>query len=329
MTIALPGTASRQRATAWSRHVNVGVVIFLVLFAAVAIKQPSYIEPAAFMNFLRRAAPLAVLAAGQLFVIVSGGFDLSVGSLITLSVLGASMITGGDPSLTAGAIAALYGIGLAVGLVNGIVVAYLKVPSIIATLGMLLSVNGVAMMWSGGSPRGYLPDNFRAFGRFVLRDVPVVGTLPLSVIVLAVVTALAWWALHGTVFGRRVFAVGDNPRAAELAGIRVDLTRIAAFVISALSAVTAGIMLGGFGGVSTDVGQGLELQAIAACVIGGAQLMGGKGTVFGVVFGALSLFALFTLLNLLGLPQALRDTAQGLILISAVASGAYRQRSGG
>lgn len=329
MTIALPDAASRQRATAWSRHVNVGLVIFLILFTAVALKQPSYAEPAGFMNFLRRAAPLAVLAAGQLFVIVSGGFDLSVGSVITLSVLGASMITGGDPSLTAWAIAAVYAIGLVVGLTNGVVVAYLKVPSIIATLGMLLSVNGVAMMWSGGSPRGYLPDNFRAFGRFVFRDVPAIGQLPLSVIVLAAVTLLAWWLLHGTVFGRRVFAVGDNPRAAELAGVRVDLTRIAAFVISALSAVTAGIMLGGFGGVSTDVGQGLELQAIAACVVGGAQLMGGKGTVIGVVFGALSLFALFTLLNLLGLPQALRDTAQGLILISAVASGAYRQRSGG
>ena len=329
MTIALPDTAPHRRAGSLTRHVNSGVVIFLVLFAAVALKQPSYIEPAGFMNFLRRAAPLGVLAAGQVFVIVSGGFDLSVGSLITLSVLGASMITGGDPSLTGAAIAALYGIGVAVGLINGIAVAYLKVPSIIATLGTLLSVNGVAMMWSGGSPRGYLPDNFRAFGRFVFRDIPLVGQLPLSVIVLAIVAALAWWGLHGTVFGRRVFAVGDNPRAAELAGIRVELTRIGAFVISALSAVSAGIMLGGFGGVSTDVGQGLELQAIAACVIGGAQLMGGRGSVTGVVFGAMSLFALFTLLNLLGLPQALRDTAQGLILISAVASGAYRQRTGG
>ncbi len=329
MTIALPDIARRSRTGSLSRHTNIGVVIFVVLFAAVALKQPSYIEPAGFMNFLRRAAPLAILAAGQLFVLVSGGFDLSVGSLITLSVIGASMITGGDPSLTAVTIVALYAIGLIVGLINGFAVAYLKVPSIIATLGMLLSVNGVAMMWSGGSPRGYLPDNFRSFGRFVFRDMPVVGQLPLSVIVLVIATALAWWVLHGTVFGRRVYAVGDNPRAAELTGIRVDLTRIAAFVISALSAVTAGIMLGGFGGVSTDVGQGLELQAIAACVIGGAQLMGGKGSVLGVVFGALSLFALFTLLNLLGLPQALRDTAQGLILISAVASGAYRQRTGG
>ena len=147
---------------------------------------------------------------------------------------------------------------------------------------------------------------------------------------LAVVAALAWWGLHGTVFGRRVFAVGDNPRAAELAGVRVDTRRIAVFVISALGAVTAGIMLGGFGGVSVDVGVGLELQAIAACVIGGVQLMGGRGTRRRRDRRRAHLMtALFTLLNLLGLPQPLKDTAQGLILISAVASGAWRRRRAG
>ena len=102
----------------------------------------------------------------------------------------------------------------------------------------------------------------------------------------AVVAALAWWGLQGTVFGRRVFAVGDNARAAELAGVRVDMVRIGVFVISALAAVTAGILLGGFGGVSVDVGVGLELQAIAASVVGGAQLMGGRGTVVGAIAGA-------------------------------------------
>jgi ribose transport system permease protein len=209
---------------------------------------------------------------------------------------------------------------------NGAVVAYLKVPSIIATLGMLLSVNGAAMMWSGGAPRGYLPDNFRMFGRLVFHDVPIIGIFPLAIAVLAVVASLAYWALHRTVFGRWVFAVGDNPRAAELGGVRVDLVRIAVFVISALSAVTAGIMLGGFGGVSVDVGLGLELQAVAACVVGGGQLMGGRGTLIGAVAGALTLFALFTLLTLLGLPQPLKDTAQGIILIAAVAIGAWRRR---
>lgn len=312
-----------------ARMVNIGLVVFIVLYAAIVLRQPFYAEPAAFMNFLRRAAPLAVLAAGQLFVLVSGGFDLSVGSVVTLTVIGASMLTNGDPARTGLAIPALYGMGVAVGLVNGLAVAVLRVPSIIATLGTLLSVNGAAMMWCGGSPRGYLPDNFRMFGRLVFRHAPLIGALPLAVVVLAAVAALAGWGLHGTVFGRRVFTVGDNPRAAALAGVQVGATRVAAFVISAVAAVTAGILLGGFGGVSTDVGVGLELQSIAACVIGGARLMGGRGSVGGAIAGALSLFALFTLLNLLGLPQALRETAQGLILIAAAASGAYQREGDG
>jgi ribose transport system permease protein len=329
MTLALGEKRPPSRAVAVVRRINVAVVVFLVFYLAVALVQPSYLEPAGVMNFLRKAAPLAILASGQLFVLVSGGFDLSVGSLVTLTVVGGSMLTDNNPSNTWWAISALYGIGVAVGLVNGVVVAYLKTPSIIATLGTLLSVNGVAMMWSGGSPRGYLPDNFRIFGRFVFHDVPVIRIFPVAIIVLAAVAGLAWWGLHATVFGRRVFAVGDNPRAAELAGVEVEFVRLGVFVISALSAVTAGIMLGGFGGVSVDVGVGLELQAIAACVVGGVQLMGGRGTVVGAVAGALTLTTLFTLLTLLGLPQPLKETAQGLILIAAVALGGWRRRRAG
>jgi ribose transport system permease protein len=326
MTIALQDSSERSRVVALARRVNFAVVVLLVFYLAVGFLQPSYLEPAGIMNFLRRAAPLAILASGQIFVLVSGGFDLSVGSLVTLTVIGGSMLAANEPANTWWAIGVLYGIGLLVGLVNGAVVAYLRIPSIIATLGALLSVNGAALMWCGGAPRGYLPENFRMFGRFMFHDVPVVKNLPLAVIVLAAVAAIAWWGLHGTVFGRRVFAVGDNARAAELAGVRVEYVRLGVFVISALSAVTAGIMLGGFGGVSIDVGLGLELQAIAACVVGGVQLMGGRGTVVGAVAGALTLTALFTLLTLLGLPQPLKDTAQGLILIAAVAFGTWRRR---
>ena len=305
------------------------MVVFIVLYACVGFLQPSYLEPTGFMNFLRRTAPLAILASGQVFVLIAGGFDLSMGALVTLTVVGGSMLADNDPANTWWTIGVLYLIGLGVGALNGLVISFLRVPSIIATLGMSLCVNGAAMMWSGGSPRGYLPDNFRAFGRLVLHGVPIIGTFPIAVAVLIVAVALAYWALHVTVFGQRVFAVGDNARAAELAGVRVSATRIAAFVISALSAVTGGIMLGGFAGVSVGVGVGLELQAIAACVIGGVQLMGGRGSVVGAVAGALCLFALFTLLNLVGLPQPLKDTAQGLILISAVASGSYRLRRAG
>ncbi len=326
MTLVLDQRRPASRALALARKVNVAVIVFLVLYLAIGLLQPTYFEPAGLMNFLRRAAPLAILSAGQLFVLASGGFDLSVGSLITLTVIGGSMLTANDPSRTWWAIAALYGVGLAVGLINGAVVAFLKTPSIIATLGTLLSVNGAAMMWSGGAPRGYLPDNFRMFGRLVLHDVPIVKIFPIAIAVLAVCGALAYWGFHGAVFGRRILAVGDNPRAAELSGVRVRSVRIGVFVISALAAVTAGIMLGGFGGVSVDVGLGLELQSIAACVVGGVQLMGGRGSVTGAIAGALTLFALFTLLTLLGLPQPLKETAQGLILIAAVALGAWRRR---
>ena len=326
MTVALDDGKPSSRAVAFIRQINLAVVVLVVFYGVVGALQPSYLEPAGVMNFLRRAAPLAILASGQVFVLVSGGFDLSVGSLVTITVIGGSMLTANDPSKTWGAIGVLYAIGLGVGLVNGAIVAYLKTPSFIATLGTLLSVNGAAMMWCGGAPRGYLPDNFRMFGRFMIHDVPFVKVFPLAVLVLAAVAALAWWGLHGTVFGRRVFAVGDNARAAELAGVKVEAVRLGVFVISALSAVTAGVMLGGFGGVSVDVGLGLELQAIAACVVGGVQLMGGRGTVVGAVAGALTLTALFTLLTLLGLPQPLKETAQGLILIAAVAFGAWRRR---
>jgi ribose/xylose/arabinose/galactoside ABC-type transport system permease subunit len=157
MTIALKEIRQGQALAQAARRINFALVVFLLFYLVIGLLQPNYLEPAGVMNFLRRAAPLAILAAGQIFVLVSGGFDLSVGSLVTLTVVGGSMLTANDPSNTWWAIAVLYAIGLLVGLINGAVVAYLRTPSIIATLGTLLSVNGVGMMWSGGSPRGYLP----------------------------------------------------------------------------------------------------------------------------------------------------------------------------
>lgn len=306
--------------------VNAGLVLFLALYGLIALVQPNYLEPGLFMNFLRRAAPLVILSSGQLYVILTGGFDLSVGAVVTFTVTAAALLINGDPGATWGVIALLYLMGAGVGLLNGLVVAYLKVPSIIATLGTMLWLNGLALAWSGGAARGDLPDNFRNLGRLQWRDVALIGTLPMAVLVLVAVSALMWWGLHGMGYGRRALAVGDNPRAAGLTGIPVAHTRITAFIISSLAAVTAGILLGGFSGVSVNAGVGLELQSIAACVIGGAMLLGGRGTIWCAIWGALSLFALFTLLNLMGLPQALRDSIQGLILILAVGLTAWRGR---
>ena len=155
MTI-VPQTSSSLRRPA-RIAVNAGLAIFIALYAAIAFLQPNYLEPGLFMNFLRRAAPLVILACGQLYVILTGGFDLSMGAVATLVVLAASILINGDPEATWAVIGALYAMGIAVGLVNGLVVAFLKVPSIIATLGTMLLVNGLALAWSGGAMAEPLP----------------------------------------------------------------------------------------------------------------------------------------------------------------------------
>jgi len=301
-------------------------VVLLGLLVWIAILNPNFTEPSVFLAFLKRAAPLVILAAGQMFVIVSGEFDLSVGSLVTAVVVAATGLTEGDPDRTWWVVAALFGLGILVGLVNGIVTTRLHVPSFITTLGMLLILEGAVLYWSGGAPRGSLPDNFRVFGRRGIEDVPFVEQLPYSVIILVVVGIAAVLLLHRTTFGKQLFAAGGNPRAAALSGVDVPLVRTLAFVLSGISAVIAGILVGGFAGISQDAGAGYEFQAISAVVLGGAVLGGGRGSMVAAMAGALALEALFTLLNLLGLPKPLRDAVQGLIIIGAVAYAAYRLR---
>ncbi len=299
--------------------------IFLVLAAlivAIYAKQPHY----NFVSMLKSGAPLAILAAGQLFVIVSGEVDLSVGSLITVTVSLAASIIKGDPGLMLATMGILVLLGLGVGLINGVVTTRLGVPSFVTTLGMLLILVGAIGYITGGSPIGNLTDNFRVFGRESFNGVPIIGQLPFSVVILAVVAGLTWWLMHRTNYGRQLFAVGGNARAAELAGVNVAVVRTIAFVLSALAAVLAGILLGGFAGVSAQVGKGFEFQAITAVVIGGGVLGGGRGSVATAIAGALTLQALFVLLNVLGQPQPIRDTVQGLIVIGAVAYASYRLR---
>lgn len=321
-----------QPATTTARRlprINPVYVMVVALILAIIVMNPAFGEPTGYMNFLKRVTALAILSAGALYVIVSGGFDLSVGSIMTLTVIGSSMLASNDPNSTYWIIPLMLGIGAVIGLINGLVVSYLKVPSLIATLGMMITLNGVAFMWSGGAPRGYLPDTFRFFGRYNITDVPIITLLPIAVICLLVFGVILWWGMHRTNFGRMLHALGDNQQAARLAGVPVERVRISAFVVSALTAVLAGVILGGRAGVSVDIGSGFELQAITAAVIGGAQLLGGRGSVSATIAGALALEAIFTLLNLLGLAQPVRLVVQGLILIGAVAFATYQRKRAG
>jgi len=293
------------------------LVVLLVLLIGLAIAGPAYHEPSGYLALLKRAAPLMILAIGQYFVIVSGGFDLSVGALVTAEVVIAARLINGSESATARVILLVLGFGLLVGLVNGLVTTKLLVPSFIVTLGMLLVLNGAIFLWTGGAPRGALSTGFRTFGRGAV-DVPLIGEVPWSVLILlAILLAAALLMRAGT--GRTLVAVGDNEAAVRLSGGQVDRLRLLAFVLSGLLAAVAAILLGGFAGVSAQVGNGLEFRAITAVVLGGVLLGGGRGSVVAAAAGALSLEALFTLLNLLGVSGALESAVQGVIIIAAVA----------
>ncbi|WP_329011236.1 ABC transporter permease [Micromonospora rifamycinica] len=302
------------------------VAILVVLLVLVGIRQPGFLDPPSLMSFLGRSAPIILLAAGQYFVIVSGEFDLSVGSLVTAQVVVAARLIDDDPARTWPVVLLLLAFGAAVGLVNGLITTRLRVPSFITTLGMYLILVGAVYLWSDGAPKGGLSEEFRRFGRRAVEDVPLLGRVPYALLVLVVLAALAVVLMRSD-FGRTLVAVGDNPRTAQLSGVRVWRTRTVAFILSGLAAAVAAILLGGYSGVSFQAGAGLEFGAITAVVLGGVVLGGGRGSVVGAMLGALTLELLFALMNFYGVSGALRSTVQGAIILLAVAVSATRPSS--
>ncbi len=321
-TISSPARSSKTMRSVWAFIKRVPPVypVFIIIFLILGFLNPSkYQTLPGIMSFLRTASPIAVLALGEMLVLASGGFDLSVGAIVTFVVLVSSKLLHNDPARAYPAIGIMLGLGILIGLVNSLVVNYLKVPSFITTLGMMLLVRGGALYYVGGAPQGYLTDNWRAFGRNYIENVPVFGRVPYAFIILIVIGALAYFLFHRTHYGKQILAIGDNVRAAQFSGVRVKLMRVLTFILCSVFAIIGGILLGGFGGVNVTIGEGLEMQAIAACVVGGVLLGGGKGNVFNVIFGAFTLMAIVNLLNLLGLPKPYTDAVQGLIIIGAVA----------
>ncbi|MET8202744.1 ABC transporter permease [Micromonospora taraxaci] len=302
------------------------LVILGVLLVLVGIRQPDFLAPPSLMSFLGRSAPIILLAAGQYFVIVSGEFDLSVGSLVTAQVVVAARLIDGDPSRTWPVVLLLLAFGAFVGLVNGLVTTLLRVPSFITTLGMFLILFGAVYLWSDGAPKGALSEEFRRFGRRAFEDVPLLGRVPYALLVLLFLAVVAVLLMRSD-FGRTLVAVGDNPRTAELSGVRVWRTRTLAFILSGLAAAVAAILLGGYSGVSFQAGAGLEFGAITAVVLGGVALGGGRGAVVGAMLGALTLELLFALMNFYGVSGALRSAVQGGIILLAVAVSATRSSS--
>lgn len=293
------------------------LLLAVILIAIIALN-PSFAEPGQLMRYIQRVAPIAVVAIGQYFVIVSGEFDLSMGSLVTTQVVLAGTLIGQDDSKAVPVTLLLIVLGTLVGVINGLVTTLLKVPSFIVTLGMMLALYGGVMWWTGGAATGNPADSFRQIGRGGITNLPVIDLLPWAVVVLVVVVAFAAW-LSKRPFGRVLIAIGDNSDVGAFAGASVWRTKTLAFVISSLSATIAGVLLVGYAGVHPSVGRGYEFIAITAVVLGGVVLGGGRGSVWGALAGAFALESLFTLLNFTSVPSTMRDAIQGFIIIAAVA----------
>lgn len=298
------------------------LVMFVGIVVWITILNERFIEPTSLMVFGRKAAPLVILAAGQYLVMVAGELDLSVGSLVGAQVVIAARVMDGDGSLTLQVMLLMLAVGLLVGLVNGLVTTLLKVPSFIVTLGMMMVLYGAVRWWTGGAPTGSLPDNFRTFGRGGISWEPVrqISWAMLIAIAVAIVGVL----LMRTSFGRTLVALGDNQQAAHYSGVRVTRTKVIAFMLSSVSATIAAVLIGGFAGVTSQVGDGLEFQVITAVVLGGVALTGGRGHILAAMCGALTLEAIFNLFTQLRWASTLRPTAQGVIIIAAVAYASWR-----
>jgi ribose transport system permease protein len=244
----------QQNRSSWHERVLRGLrtpggavfVLLVVLLAAAVAVNPSFGEPGSLIRFVGRTAPIAIAAIGQYFVIVSGEFDLSMGSVVTAQVFVAGNLIGQDDSRTVPVLVLMLVLGALVGLVNGLVTTLLKVPSFIVTLGTMLALLGLVLYWTGGAATG---------GRGGIQDVPVLEVLPYPVVLVTVVAAAAFWLMRRP-YGRTLIAVGDNPRAAALTGARVWWVRTRAFMLSSLAATVAGIILVGYAGVHPSVGRG-------------------------------------------------------------------------
>lgn len=306
-----------------------GAVFILVglLLTAVIVANPNFGEPGSLIRFIGRTAPIAIAAMGQYFVIVSGEFDLSMGSVVTMQVVVSGNLIGQDESKILPVMLLMVLLGVLVGLINGLATTLLRVPSFIVTLGTMLALSGLVLYMTGGAATGNPVDSFRQIGRGGIRDVPVLEIIPYPAIIL-VVLAVGAVILMRRPFGRTLVAAGDNPEAMHLAGAPVWWVKTRAFILSSLAATVAGIILVGYAGVHPSVGRGYEFTAITAVVLGGVVLGGGRGWVLSAAAGAFALELLFTLLNFVGVASTWRDSVQGLIIILAVAASGKAWRAG-
>lgn len=292
------------------------VALFVVLVAL----NPAYFSLQTLAMIFASSQILCLLALGATLVMLTRNIDVSVGSTVGLCAIAVGVALNNGYGL-ATAIAFALAIGALAGAFNGLLVVGLRIPAIVATLGTLGLYRGVMLLWTGGKWIEGLPDSLKS-----LSEPAFIGVSPLGWLVLALLLA-GGWLLSRTAFGRDFYAVGDNLAAARKLGVAVNRTRMLAFTLNGMLAACAGIVFAAqIGFVPNQTGSGLEMKAIAACVLGGISLLGGTGTLLGAFLGAFFLTQIDTVLVLFRLPAWWNDFIAGLVLLGVlVLDGRLRQ----
>ncbi|HFF8852628.1 autoinducer 2 ABC transporter permease LsrC [Klebsiella pneumoniae] len=292
------------------------VALFVVLVAL----NPAYFSLQTLAMIFASSQILCLLALGATLVMLTRNIDVSVGSTVGLCAIAVGVALNNGYGL-ATAIAFALAIGALAGAFNGLLVVGLRIPAIVATLGTLGLYRGVMLLWTGGKWIEGLPDSLKS-----LSEPAFIGVSPLGWLVLALLLA-GGWLLSRTAFGRDFYAVGDNLAAARQLGVAVNRTRMLAFTLNGMLAACAGIVFAAqIGFVPNQTGSGLEMKAIAACVLGGISLLGGTGTLLGTFLGAFFLTQIDTVLVLFRLPAWWNDFIAGLVLLGVlVLDGRLRQ----
>lgn len=299
-----------------SREMSILAVLLLVI-AAATIRTPSFLlASASWRDLLLTPFLLLLLAAGQAVVIITRNVDLSVGSVLGLTAYLTGRLFIDVPGIPPIAVfAAGIAVGAFLGLINGVLVSYARVPALVITLGTLYIYRGIALTWAGSDRinASDMPDSFLDLGTQSVFSIPV-----LTLISLAVVAAVGYH-LHAHRAGRELYAIGSDPEAAVLYGLPVRRRVLTAFVLSGALAGLAGVLFAArYGTVSSGAGSGMELEAVAAVVIGGVAIFGGSGTVWGAAIGAVLLVTINRALPILGIPDFWQRAVVGALIIGAI-----------
>jgi ribose transport system permease protein len=319
-TTTAPTTANptTQRFTRhWFQNLAIRYAMVLVMLVVIAFflyRSARFGTVDNVTTILIAAAPFALIALGQTLVILTGGIDLSVGSVIALSAMSGALFAKSFPDQVWLSVLVAVLVGLVAGSINGAVISLINVPPFIATLGMLTLASGLAFVVGNGAPINGLP---AAFGH--IANTQVLGlTIPVILMIIGIVGI--GLMMRRTTYGLRIYAVGGNRLASEIAGVKTGRVLFSVYAISGALAGLSGIMLSSrvISG-SPTLGQGYELDAIAAVVIGGASLMGGRGTIWGTALGLLLIQTLNNGLDILTVPAYWQDVIKGVLIVIAVA----------